>query len=563
VDHQVIRVGIDVIGEPGGNNNDKEYLFTSPLCHLFIVDKLVGCTIEDSHAFSAESVVALWNCHTMSAPDISQLSATQQEALQTYTAVTDQDPLAAIPILQRAEWNVQIAIARFFDGEPTFDPLEDARAALPSASTRQTTNLQYEALLSETRRSTSSRPPEDRVEKVDASAGTSQHQPSFLLSALLVPFNLVYRIFSTIFGPFGFLVPSFASRILSRLLTQQTRPTRRLLPPADNAARFIREFSEEHGEHSLPFVESGFNLTLDNAKKDLKFLVVTLLSPNHDDNNPWIRDTLLSEQMVTFFATHQDEVLLWGGNVQDPEAYQVSASLNCTKFPFVALICQNSDTGSTAMTVIMRAVGPSPPGDLVAKLSSAMTAQQSQLRTARAQVNEQQASRNLRQEQDSAYERSLAQDQERARRRREEQEAQEREEREAREAANAAEVRKQKIEQWRRWRAQSLSAEPEPDVKDTLRVSIRMPSGDRIIRKFAADAELEELYSFIECHDVVQEGAGPAVEEPSGYEHSFGFRLVSPMPRKVYELESGGTLAATIGKGANLIVEPIDDGEDE
>lgn len=75
----------------------------------------------------------------MSTPDISQLTALQQEALQTYTSVTDQDPLAAIPILQRAEWNVQIAIARFFDGEPTSDPLAEARAALPSTSSRQTT----------------------------------------------------------------------------------------------------------------------------------------------------------------------------------------------------------------------------------------------------------------------------------------------------------------------------------------------------------------------------------------------------------------------------------------
>lgn len=500
----------------------------------------------------------------MSAPDISQLTASQQEALQTYTAVTDQDPIAAIPLLQRSEWNVQIAIARFFDGEPTIDPLAEARAALPSASSRQTTNLQYEALLSDNSRSTASRPPEDRVEKVDiGSAGMTQQQPPFLLSILLVPFNLVYRIFSTVFSPLGFLMPTFASRILSRLLLQQSKPARRALPPADTAARFIREFSEEYGDHSLPFVESGFNLTLDNAKKDVKFLVVTLLSPNHDDNNSWVRETLLSEQMATFFTTHKNEVLLWGGNVQDSEAYQVSTSLNCTKFPFVALVCQTSDTGSAAMTVIMRAVGPMPPTELVAKLSSAMTAQRSQLSSARAQVNEQQASRNLRQEQDSAYERSLAQDRERARRKREEQEAQERAEREAREVAEAAENRKRKIEQWRKWRAQSLPPEPGAQVKDAVRISIRLPSGNRVIRRFGAEAELEELYSFIDCYDLLQDGVGEGVDEPMEYEHTFPFRLVSPMPRKVYELKDGGTVGGTVGKGANLIVEPIDDEEDE
>lgn len=40
--------------------------------------------------------------------DIGQLSQSQQEALQQYTSVTDQEVEAAIPVLQRAQWNVQV-----------------------------------------------------------------------------------------------------------------------------------------------------------------------------------------------------------------------------------------------------------------------------------------------------------------------------------------------------------------------------------------------------------------------------------------------------------------------
>jgi FAS-associated factor 2 len=40
--------------------------------------------------------------------DISQLSESQQLALQTYTSVTDQDVQAAIPLLQRSQWNVEV-----------------------------------------------------------------------------------------------------------------------------------------------------------------------------------------------------------------------------------------------------------------------------------------------------------------------------------------------------------------------------------------------------------------------------------------------------------------------
>lgn len=40
--------------------------------------------------------------------DPAQLNESQQIALGTYTAVTNQEPSAAVPLLQRSEWNVQV-----------------------------------------------------------------------------------------------------------------------------------------------------------------------------------------------------------------------------------------------------------------------------------------------------------------------------------------------------------------------------------------------------------------------------------------------------------------------
>src|SRR2546423_5511078 len=419
-------------------------------------------------------------------PDISQLNEVQQNALQTYISVTDQEPLAAIPILQRAEWNVQIAIARFFDGEPASDPVAEARTALPSTSARQATNLQYE---------TPRRPQTETVDRIATNSNSEiQYRSPLLLSVLFAPVNILYRVFRTLLSPFGILVPSFIYRIFARLTSSyRSRPSRRPLPPADNARRFIREFSEEYGTNDLPFAENGFNLSLDTAKRNLKFLLVVLLSPNHDDTSSWVRETLLSTQFAQFLSSRRDEVHLWGGNVQDAEAYQVSDALGCTKFPFAALLCHTTETGSTGMSVVMRSVGPTTASELVAKLGAAMTTHESQLAATRAQRREQEASRNLRQEQDSAYERSLALDRERARRRREEAEAQARAEKEALSRAEAEEKRRDNLQQWRRWRAQSLPPEPEGKSKDTVRISIRLPGGERVIRKFHADADLEEL----------------------------------------------------------------------
>lgn len=501
-----------------------------------------------------------------SAPDISQLNEAQQEALQTYTSVTDSDPIAAIPILQRAEWNTQIAIARFFDGEPSTDPIAEARAALPAPSSRQTTNLAYESLLASAAPHSPRRNLADNVERIDVGANSETHyQPPSLLSALFTPFRILYRIFSTLFSPFSFLLPGFLPRFFARLATPPPRPTRRSLAPADNARRFIREFEEQYGDNTLPFVESGFNLALDNAKKDSKFLVVVLLSPSHDDNEGWVQETLLSSSFKNFMISHSSDAVLWGGNVQDSEAYQVSDSLRCTKFPFIALVCRTTDSGTTRMTTVLRAAGSTTATELVAKLGTAMTSHEAQLAAFRAQQAEQNASQNLRREQDSAYERSLAQDRERARIRREEQEAQTRAEKEAVVRERAAETKASNIAQWKRWRAQSLPAEPPATVKDFIRVSIRLPSGERLIRKFNSDADLEELYAYVECHEVLQEEVEEnlEVEEPADYSHEYRFQLVSPMPRTIYGLEKGGSVGDRVGRGANLIVEPLDiDGSD-
>lgn len=42
--------------------------------------------------------------------DIEQLSASQQEALQQYMQVTDQEIKDAVPILERSQWNVQVRV---------------------------------------------------------------------------------------------------------------------------------------------------------------------------------------------------------------------------------------------------------------------------------------------------------------------------------------------------------------------------------------------------------------------------------------------------------------------
>ncbi|CAD6575728.1 MAG: hypothetical protein ASARMPREDX12_007462 [Alectoria sarmentosa] len=500
--------------------------------------------------------------------DPMQLDESQQLALGTYTAVTNQEPSAAVPLLQRSEWNVQIAIAKFFDGEAP-DPVAEARASLPS-STPPPQSIRRETLLNGSTsfpRSPVPSPREPAPRIVPQPESQKTYRPPLLLSILFTPFNILYRLLTGSLSLFRYLFP-FLPRLLpaisGRSVSARSRTGRRPLNPRDTAARFAREFEEEYGTHELPFYEGGYAQAYDLAKKELRFLMVVLLSPEHDDTSVFVRESLLSQEVLDYIKDPQNKIILWAGNVQDSEAYQVSNALNCSKFPFAALIVHTPQDSSTSMSTVARVIGLQPASAFVAKLRTAIAQHSAALDRVRATRHEQQATRNLREEQNSAYERSLAQDRERARQRREAEAARARAEQEIKAKADAKVQEVQKAEQWKRWRAQSILPEPGPDVKDVTRVSIRLTSGERVIRKFAENAEMEELYAFVDCYDAFKAGEDvSAAMEPRGYKHNYKFCLVSPMPRVVYDMESGGTVAGRLGRSGNLIVEPINDEEDE
>ena len=384
------------------------------------------------------------------------------------------------------------------------------------------------------------------------------------LQILLTPFNLLTRLVGGSFSLIGYIL-SYIPRLLPTFFVRRPSPRirsgRRPLSPRDTAARFAREFEEDYGQHNLRFFDGGYATAYDLAKMDLKFLLVVLLSPEHDDTSVFVRDTLLSEE-VTSYINAREDIILWAGNVQDSEAYQVSTALNCSKFPFAALVSHTPQDSATAMSTIARISGLVSPSSFVAQLRKAIEQQASQLSRVRNQRNEQQASRTIREEQNSAYERSLAQDRERARQRREAEAARATAEQEARTEAEAEQRHASNRKQWRRWRAQRIAAEPEPNVKEVSRVSIRMPTGERVVRKFESSAAIEELYAFVDCHSVLDARPSESIEAPAGYHHAYDFRLVSPMPRAVYNVAEGGTIGSRVGKSVNLIVEPVNS-EDE
>ncbi|KAM4061216.1 UBA-like domain-containing protein [Hirsutella rhossiliensis] len=495
-----------------------------------------------------------------------QLSASQQEALEQYIQVTNQDAAAAVPLLQRSQWNVQIAIAKFFDGEGP-DPVAEAMSAqqAPQTAARHE-NLQESLMASSAWPSPSSR--RDRTDPAPRIVPQQPvtHRSPWLVGLLLTPFGWGWRAASTLFRTFCYVLSFLPASIRPPALTTgwTTTTGRRMLLPRDTAARFKREFDEEYGPNEVQFFEGGLAQAHDLAKKELRFLLVLLMSPEHDDTSSFVRDTLLNPEIVEFIKNPANNIIFWGGNVLDSEAYQAATEYNCTKYPFSALVCLTPKEGSTRMGIVKRLTGPMPPATYLSELQGAMEKYGVDLEGVRAERTAQEVSRNIRTEQDSAYERSLAIDRERAREKREAAAAAEEAERRAQEQADAAAHVAERRQQWKSWRAARITAEPAAGDNKVVRVALKMPEesgAGRIVRRFPHDAPMEELYAFVECFDVAPEQAGEA--RPDGYEHLYTFRIVSTLPRVVYEPSTTVTMGDKIGKSGNLIVESMSLESDE
>ncbi|KAK4674470.1 UBX domain-containing protein 10 [Podospora pseudopauciseta] len=507
--------------------------------------------------------------------DLGQLSSQQQEALQQYTDVTGQEIKDAVPLLERSQWNVQIAIAKFFDGDGP-DLVAEAQAAQdnPRPAAARYENL-HESFLD----ADDDRPRRTRSPRTEAAPRVVPQQPVSirprgLLSILLAPFSTTWSLTRGVLGVFGriisfffaFLPASFRPRYLGttiRGLGQAHGRTATL--PQEAARRFRREFEEAYGTHGLVFFEGGHAQALDTAKRDLKFFLMVLISPEHDDTDSFIRNTLLSPDVVSYISDPSNNIILWGGNVADPEAHQVANEYSCLKYPFSCLVCLTPKEGSTRMGIVKRLVGPMTPAAYLSGLQDAITKYSPDLNGVRAERAAQEHARNLRNEQDSAYERSLARDRERARQKREAEAAAAAAEKRALEEAERAARQEELRRQWRIWRATTVA--PEPDTKDAVRLALNMPAsagGGRVIRRFASDTTLEELYAFVECYGLLQEGPlNEKATEPEGYEHKYGFQVASVLPRETFHPSKTITIGQKMGRGGSLVVEDLIDEEEE
>mmetsp|Transcript_29280 Transcript_29280/g.53973 ORF Transcript_29280/g.53973 Transcript_29280/m.53973 type:complete len:430 (-) Transcript_29280:174-1463(-) len=245
------------------------------------------------------------------------------------------------------------------------------------------------------------------------------------------------------------------------------------------------------------FFEGSFNQAMQAARQQLKPLVVYLHggSTRHFQGF-WAQ--VLQNEIIR--AMLNENFLLWGKNAASMDSQRVAQIVQARQYPCLsALVLASSDD--------IRLVGSLHGQVQVDEVLALLTSCLEEMETRRSEIvarREQQAEdRHLRMEQDREYQEALEVD-----RRRQELRQQE--------AAEAERFQAQRLElEERRKRAAASLQAPDPNTKS--RISMTLPAGQRVERKFHASATLADVYAWADCSAYLPENARRGLEIPARF----------------------------------------------
>ncbi|XP_033109642.1 FAS-associated factor 2-like [Anneissia japonica] len=415
-----------------------------------------------------------------------EISPEQTEQLiqfQDLTGIEDMDKCRQI--LERHSWNIEMAV------QDTFNESEGRPSVFVDQARER--RREVEPIVN-------ANPVDQRIFTI------SRPQPvtSWSQWCMMLIFSPFRFTFSTIFGIFHWI---------KRLVWPD--PRRLVVDPVGDVMSFIVRYEETYGAVHPTFYQGSYSQAINDAKRELKFLLVYLHSDEHQDTPVYCRETLGNTDVCEFINTR---MLFWAASVETPEGYRVSLTLRENTYPFLAVIVQRD----SRMTVVARIEGPIKAQDLIQRLTRIMNETEGYLVAARHDREERRFTQTLRQQQDQAYEESLKADQEKVRKRKEEDDKKRMEEEHAQRLADEKERKLQERDDLKRQKLENLAREVDEHDPNAVKIVFKMPNGTRLERCFLNSQSLEVVYDYIFVQDDVPNE----------------FQIVTNYPRRVLQCQS-------------------------
>ncbi|CAH1406174.1 unnamed protein product [Nezara viridula] len=343
-------------------------------------------------------------------------------------------------------------------------------------------------------------------------------------------------------GPFGYFVTfvfQFCYNTLTSILkfafSLFWKDTRRAVTdPVGDVLKFIDHFNEAYGRNHPVFYQGSYSQALNDAKQELKFLLIYLHQENNQDCTSFCRETLANAEVINYI---NNNVLMWACTMNSGEGYAVSQTLRAGGFPFLAMIVLKE----SRMTLVGRLEGPTNCIELMSRLGAIVSSNVSYLDTARSERIARSLTQTIRREQDVAYMESLRADQEKERRKCEEEERKRRLEEEERNRQLKEQLRKEAIRKAKVEMASEVPSEPEAVHPEAVCVVFKMPSGERLERRFLRSHTLKDIYNYVFCHPTSPDC----------------FEIATNFPKRILQCETEADktlLEAGLGKSEVLFV---------
>ncbi|KAF8154634.1 hypothetical protein B0H34DRAFT_676376 [Crassisporium funariophilum] len=485
------------------------------------------------------------------------LDSDQRRSLQQLREITNgADDEVAVGVLSSVDWDVQRAAELIFG---------TSSASQPTTSS-QPNHVVHTFEVDDSHQGEAER--EERHRPAPNTHSFVMARP--LLSILAFPFHILSNVFRFIFGVLRIPIPQLRFMSLNFYRPLRPRPASRGGPD-----RWLRDLEEETGAISIgrlklprgttssfnveagqssltsrasrtngytedgrkllpDFTTGSYEEMLKTCQREAKVGCVILVSEEHDDVPEFKRSTLTDSAFVKIL--YDNDIIVWGGDVRDQEAWSASEKLQATTYPFVAFLAlqprrnpsSSSRTATTSsppsLTILSRHQGKSTPSSGPTSAQTLVDHLQSQLlprvtpflnRITAAQ-REREYDRHLREEQDRAFKETARRDKERIETKMAEERADRERKRQAEEESRLEGLRKAKDAEvarqresnrmdWRRWTRRAVVVNLLPtngNAQGTLRIAIRLPSGGRVIHQFSPSATLTSLYAFVDSQFV-------------------------------------------------------------
>lgn len=315
----------------------------------------------------------------------------------------------------------------------------------------------------------------------------------------------------------------------------------KIVEPIDKVCRFVRDLEDNLSPEQLennglpPFFQGSYTQALYMATHRGKFLFVYLTNVNNEYDQDIFQNIIMNPEFLELFHPNNinsQNTVIWGGDLTNPEAYQLANSLNVTKFPFLGLLCLTSTTTMTPegpiksapkISLISKIQGNfhSTANALIqSKFKSKINRYEPDLAIIRNDLRDKFMSQVLSKQQEINFQNSLRKDQLKKRQKDYERD----------------------LKQYLIYKLQILKLYPQDNSIDCAKIAIKLSNGTRQTFYFPADNLVEDIFIYVELINRNYYNDDNIVSTLSesefntrfrSFEPKFSFELKSPLPPRV------------------------------